>query len=124
MVRRRLGNANWKRAGTPLSERIAMGSPRSTNRRSKVTKLANEITQALKSDEGKEILKNIRTLRERFEPEVVAKEECFSRSPGKGRERKPIAREEGVRHGRCLRSTDLFSVHFLVYATKLFESFG
>jgi hypothetical protein len=76
MVRRRLGNANWKRAGTPLSERIAMGSPRSTNRRSKVTKLANEITQALKSDEGKEILKNIRTLRERFVPEVVAKEDA------------------------------------------------
>jgi len=35
-----------------------------------------EITEALNSDEGREILKNIRTLRERFEPEVMAKEDA------------------------------------------------
>jgi hypothetical protein len=41
-----------------------------------VPKLVMEITQALKSDEGREILKNIRTLRQRFEPEVMAKEDA------------------------------------------------
>jgi hypothetical protein len=41
-----------------------------------VPELVIEITQALNSDEGREILKNIRTLRQRFESEVVAKEDA------------------------------------------------
>ena len=41
-----------------------------------VPKLVKEITEALKSDEGREILKNIRVFRQRREPEVVAKEDA------------------------------------------------
>jgi hypothetical protein len=35
-----------------------------------------------------------------------------------------IEREQPMRHGRCLRYTNLLPVCFFIYATKLFESFG
>jgi hypothetical protein len=38
--------------------------------------------------------------------------------------KEPIEREEAMRHGRCLRSADLFPVLFFVYTTKFFEPFG
>ena len=42
--------------------------------RQEMTKLASEICQTLDDDEGRLVLNNIRVLRERFEPEVLAKE--------------------------------------------------
>jgi glutamyl-tRNA reductase len=44
-----------------------------------VPKLVMEITKALNSDEVREILKNIRTLRERLEPEAMEKASSRSR---------------------------------------------
>jgi hypothetical protein len=41
-----------------------------------VPKLIKEVTEALDSDEGREVLKNIRAARQLFEPEVVAKEDA------------------------------------------------
>ena len=41
-----------------------------------MTKLASEIYQTLDDDEGRLVLNNIKVLRERFEPEVLAKEKA------------------------------------------------
>lgn len=38
---------------------------------------AHEVRKSLNNEEGKQILANIRTLRERFEPEVLAKEDAL-----------------------------------------------
>ena len=40
-------------------------------------RIAHEVGQLLDNEDGKQILANIRTLRERFEPEVVAKEDAL-----------------------------------------------
>jgi hypothetical protein len=45
------------------------------------SRLAKRILSALRDDDGQRILKNIRVLRERFEPEVVAKERAARPRP-------------------------------------------
>jgi site-specific DNA recombinase len=46
-------------------------------------KLSKRILSALLDEDGQRILKNIRVLRERFEPEVVAKEKASRPRPAK-----------------------------------------
>jgi hypothetical protein len=41
----------------------------------KVKRVAHEVARSLDNEDGKQILANIRTLRQRFEPEVLAKDE-------------------------------------------------
>jgi hypothetical protein len=43
------------------------------------TNLAKEILSALQDEDGQRIIQNIRVLRERFEPEVVAKEQALKK---------------------------------------------
>jgi len=46
-------------------------------KRDMVMRIVHEVRQSLSDEDGKEILANIRTLRERFEPETVAKEQAL-----------------------------------------------
>jgi len=62
----------------------------------------------LQTDEGKEILRSIRTIRQRIEPEVVATEDAEKARKLKAATRAYRARGVGALYGRCLRSTDLF----------------
>ena len=43
-------------------------------KRDNVLRIANEVRRTLDTDEGRQILQNIRSLRDRFEPEALAKD--------------------------------------------------
>jgi hypothetical protein len=51
--------------------------------RRKIARLALKVWRDLQNDDGQRILQNIRVLRERFEPEVAAKEKASRPRPAK-----------------------------------------
>jgi hypothetical protein len=63
--------------------------------RRKTARLAKKIWRDVQDEDGQHILKNIRVLRERFEPEVVAKEVASKQHP-RARVAKGVYRAPGA----------------------------
>lgn len=85
-------------------------------------RIAHEARQLLDNEEGEEILANIRTLRETFEPEVVAKEDAEHVRRAKAFSQELVEREEPIGHLAGVAQRDLFSAHALVDTTEFFET--
>lgn len=85
-------------------------------------RIAHEIRQLIDNEDGKQILANIRTLQEQFEPEIVAKEQASKPRRAKAASRGYRGRGAYVSHISCLHLRDFLAVRFFVDTTEFCET--